>query len=824
MPRAALLLIVAALLALAPAGLAQDSPLAFQTPAPELAALVDAPPPPGVSMSPDRSMLLLIGRPALPGLIELAQPELGLAGMRINPATNGPSRAQTFNSLTLLPTDGASGERRVAGLPDDARIRNVSWSLDSRRVAFTLDHEDRISLYVADVADGQARPLSGRRLNNAAGSPMTWMPDGSLVIRAIPADRGDAPAGPIVPDGPVIQESSGIAAPARTFQNLLENPHDEALFEYYFESELVRIAMDGSETPLGIRGLVTSVSRAPAGEYLLVQQIQRPFSYTVPLFRFPNRVTIHDAASGALVTTVAETPLAEHVPTGFGSVPTGPRSFTWRNDAPATLVWVEALDGGDIRADAEYRDRVLMLDAPFEADPVTLKETELRYNGIRWTDAGYALLDEFLWQTRTRRTYEVYPDDPAQGARLVMEISTEDRYNDPGSPLMRPDPASGYSLVVTAEGGRTLFMSGAGASPEGNRPFLRKMDLDTGETVELFRSDDPYFEIPMELLDEERGLLLTRRESPTDPPNFFLRNLHDGDSVALTDFPHPYPDLANVHREAIEYQRADGVPLSAILYLPPGYDAERDGPLPTVVWAYPREFRSADAAGQRADSPFQFTNISYWGPVAYVTRGYAVLDNAAMPIVGEGDEEPNDTFVEQLVAGAQAVIDEGVRRGVVDRQRVAVGGHSYGAFMAANLLAHSDLFRAGIARSGAYNRTLTPFGFQAEERTYWEAPEVYNTMSPFMHAHQINQPILLIHGAADDNSGTFPIQSERLYAAINGHGGTARLVMLPHESHGYRARESVLHMLWETDRFLDLHVRPDPVAVEAEAEAAPAGG
>jgi dipeptidyl aminopeptidase/acylaminoacyl peptidase len=823
MPRAVLLLLVIALLALAPAGLAQDAPLAYQTPAPELAALVDAPPPPAVSMSPDRSTLLLIGRPALPGLIELAQPEIGLAGTRINPATSGPSRAQTFSSLTLLATDGASGERTVAGIPDDARIRNVSWSPDSRRIAFTLDLDHEIALYVADVAEGRAYRLTDRPMNNAAGSPLTWLPDGSLVVRAIPADRGEAPAGPLVPAGPVIQESSGIAAPARTFQNLLENPHDEALFEHYFESELVRIAPDGAETPLGIRGLITSVSNAPAGEFLLVQQVQRPFSYTVPRSRFPSRVAIHDAASGELVHLVAETPLAEHVPTGFGSVPTGPRGFTWRNDAPATLVWAEALDGGDIRAEADFRDRVLMLDAPFDGEPATLMETELRYSGIRWTDAGYALLDEFLWHTRTRRTYEVFPDDPAQGARLVMEISTEDRYNDPGTPIMRPDPASGYALVATAEGGRTLFMTGAGASPEGNRPFLRKMNIDTGETVELFRSESPYLEVPMELLDEERGLLLTRRESPTEPPNFFLRDLHAGETVALTSFPHPYPELAEVRREAIEYQRADGVPLSAILYLPPNYDAERDGPLPTVVWAYPREFRSADAAGQRADSPYQFNNISYWGPVAYVTRGYAVLDNAAMPIVGEGDEEPNDTFVEQLVAGAQAVIDEGVRRGVVDRQRVAVGGHSYGAFMAANLLAHSDLFRAGIARSGAYNRTLTPFGFQAEERTYWEAPEVYNAMSPFMHADRINQPILLIHGAADDNSGTFPIQSERLYAAVNGHGGTARLVMLPHESHGYRARESVLHMLWETDRFLELHVRPQPVAAEP-AEPAPAGG
>jgi dipeptidyl aminopeptidase/acylaminoacyl peptidase len=815
MPFRHTLLVLFAPLLLAPFAFAQEAgdPLPFQTPPAELAALVDAPLAPAVSMSPDRAWLLLIERPAAPGLIELAQPELGLGGLRINPVTNGPSRSQTFRRLTLLSIGGTSGEVEIAGIPEDARIRNIQWSPDAQRIAFTLDEDARIVLYVADVASAQAHQVSDRPLVNVTGTPFTWLPDGSLIARVVPSDRGAAPAGPQVPVGPSIQESSGIAAPARTFQDLLANPHDEDLFEHYLDTELVRIDAGGAETSLGIRGLITSVSRSPGGEYLLVQRTHRPFSYLVPQNRFPNLVSIHDASTGSLVKTVAELPLAETVPTGFGSVPTGPRSFTWRNDAPATLVWVEALDEGDIRAEADRRDRVLMLDAPFTREPTTLMETELRYAGINWTDAGFALLHEFFWQTRTRRTYEVNPDDPTQAPRLVFDLSTEDRYNDPGNPLTRPDPTTGYSLVVTTDGGRTIFLTGAGASPEGNRPFLRKASIDSGEIEEIFRSESPHYEIPIELLDEERGLLITRRETPVDPPNYFLLDLQSGQHTALTSFPHPYPDLAEVQREAIEYERADGVSLSAILYLPAGYDAERDGPLPALIWAYPREFRSADAAGQRTDSPYQFTHVSVSGAVPYVTRGFAVLNNTAMPIVGEGDDEPNDTFVEQLVANAQAAIDEGVRRGVVDPSRVAVGGHSYGAFMAANLIAHSDLFRAAIARSGAYNRTLTPFGFQAEERTYWEAPEVYYTMSPFMQAHRINQPVLLIHGEADNNSGTFPMQSERLFAAINGHGGTARLVILPHESHGYRSRESLLHVLWETDRWLEQYVaRPAQAA------------
>jgi dipeptidyl aminopeptidase/acylaminoacyl peptidase len=360
---------------------------------------------------------------------------------------------------------------------------------------------------------------------------------------------------------------------------------------------------------------------------------------------------------------------------------------------------------------------------------------------------------------------------------------------------------------MTADNGETVYLSGLGASPEGNRPFVRRMNLGTGRTEEVFRSEAPYYEIPIDFLDVDRGLLLTRRETNDDPPNYYLRDLNAGTVEALTDFPHPYSQFADIQKEAIQYQRDDGVTLTATLYLPAGYDAERDGPLPAFIWAYPVEFKSADAAGQRTDSPYQFKRVSYQGAVPWVARGYAILDDASMPIVGEGDEEPNDSFREQLVSNARAAIDEGVRRGVVDPNRVAVGGHSYGAFMTANLLAHSDLFAAGIARSGAYNRTLTPFGFQREERLFWEAPDIYFGMSPFMHADKVNEPILLIHGEADNNSGTFPIQSQRFYNAIKGLGGIARLVLLPAESHGYASRESIMHMLWEMDSWLEKYVK-----------------
>ncbi|MEP0546200.1 MAG: prolyl oligopeptidase family serine peptidase [Rhodothermales bacterium] len=789
----------------------------YQTPPPALAALVDAPPTPRVSLSPDRAQMLLMGRPSLPSIAELAEPELGLAGSRINPRTNGPSRSSSYNSLALQPVEAGAAERAVAGLPAAPRIRNVEWAPDGRHVAFTNDEADRIDLWLLDVSAGQAERLTTLAVNDAAGgTPFAWAPDSrSLLVHTVPADRGAAPEAPLAPTGPVVQENMGQEAPARTYQDLLTGPHDEALFEHYFDTEVVRVGLDRTVTPLGIRGLVSDAAPSPDGRYVLVERWHRPFSYLVPSGRFPNRITVH-AADGALVEEIADLGLAEEVPVGYGSVPTGIRSLGWRADADATLYWTEALDGGDIRAEAAERDRVFLLDAPFDGEPVPLVTLPLRYGGVMWGD-GFALVLDWFWNTRMQEVYLVDPDAPGAAPRRLLAYSWEDRYNDPGSPVMQSNGAGQY-LVATADDGQSIFLSGEGASPDGNRPFLRKIDLASGETEELFRSEAPYYEDVVAAVDLDERTILTRRETAVEPPNYYLRDLDDDEAVQLTSFPHPYPELAEVQKETIQYERADGVPLSATLYLPAGYDAERDGPLPGFVWAYPQEFKSADAAGQRTDSPFQFKYVSYWGAVPWVTRGYAVFDDAAMPIVGEGDDEPNDAFVEQLVANAQAVIDEGVRRGVLDPDRVAVAGHSYGAFMTANLLAHSDLFRAGIARSGAYNRTLTPFGFQSEERTYWEAPEVYYTMSPFMHADAVDEPILLIHGAADNNSGTFPMQSERYFNALKGLGKTARLVMLPHESHGYRARASVLHMVWEMDRWLDTYVKN---AAPSEAASSP---
>lgn len=778
----------------------------YRIPPPEVMAIVDAAPTPAVTLSPDRSVMLLLERPNLPGIEELAQPELRLAGIRINPVTNGPSQPRFVTGLVRKEMQTLD-EKAIGGLPEHPRITSPAWSPCGRYLAFLHTEQDGITLWLADVSRAVANRLGDFHVNDAYyGGSIQWRSDSDgLYIRTVPKGLGEPPAAPLAPEGPVVQENLGRRAPARTYQDLLQNRHDEDLFDYYFTSEIIHTDLEGTVTRIAGPGVYRGVNLSPDGKYLLVSQTLRPYSYTLPAFRFPNRIEVLDS-EGRKVHLVADLPLQDAIPIGFGAVGTGPRSVTWRNDAPSTLVWTEAQDGGDPRVEADVRDKVFVLDAPFDSPPRVLAELAYRNSGIVWGNDDLALITERWWANRMERVWKVRPGqaDPAQV--LVRERSFEDRYGDPGRPVLKSTD-DGQMVLLLSEDGRFMYLTGAGASPEGNRPFLDRFEIASGETERLWQSESPYYESVAALLDDSVERVLLLRQARQEPPNYFVRDMTSGTLRQITAFEHPNPDLRDVSREMITYERADGVPLSGQLYLPPGYDPERDGRLPLVIWAYPREFRSADAAGQITGSPYQFTNVGYWGPQWLVTQGYAVLDNATMPVVGEGDKEPNDTFIEQLVKNAQAAVDAVAEMGIADPERAAIGGHSYGAFMTANILAHSEIFRAGIARSGAYNRSLTPFGFQREERTIWDDTGLYITMSPFFNAHTLKTPILLIHGAEDNNSGTFPMQSERLFAALQGLGGTTRLVMLPHESHGYRARESVMHMLWETLTWLDTYVK-----------------
>jgi dipeptidyl aminopeptidase/acylaminoacyl peptidase len=770
-----------------------------------MAKLIDIPGTPFVVISPDFKTLMIIESPALPSIKEVSQPELKLAGRRINPKTNGPGLPYHYSKIAFKNLKTMK-ESAITGLPKNPQISNMSWSPDGQFVAFTITGPAGIELWLSGVKDGKAVKLTDAIINNTVNRRcFLWFPDSKRILfTSVPGDRGNPPEKDPVPKGPVVQSNFGKKAPVRTYQDLLQNGYDEDLFTYYTTSQLNIIDLQKNLAVVGKPAIIQRFSLSPDSRYILVEIVEKPFSYLVPYYMFPQTIEIRNT-DGNLVKKVADIPLSEDVPKGFDAVRTGPRSFGWRGDVPAMLYWVEAQDEGDPNNKTDIRDKVYFLDAPFTGSVKEGPPLKFRYGGIYWGDEKKAMIIERWWKTRRERTALFSPGEPAGKPEVIFDRSSEDRYADPGRFVLTQNKYGRY-VLLTGQEGNTLYLRGRGASPQGSRPFFDSFDLKTKKTTRLWRSKAPYYESVTSVIDIKKYIVLTRRESKKNQPNYFLRRLKSGKLKQITYFSHPYPELKSVEKQFIKYKRADGVDLSGSLYLPPGYK-KTGGPLPVLMWAYPREFKSKQAAGQVTDSPYRFINISWWSAQVWVTQGYAVFNNPTMPIIGEGEKEPNDTYVKQLVASAKAAVDKLVEMGIADEKRIAIGGHSYGAFMVANLLAHSRLFAAGIARSGAYNRTLTPFGFQSEERTFWEAPDVYFAMSPFMHAPKVKDPILLIHGEMDNNSGTFPIQSKRYYHALKGHGATARLVMLPFESHGYRARESVMHMLWETYSWLDKYVK-----------------
>jgi len=780
-----------------------QEPVKYKVPPEEIVRIVDAPVTPVVSVSPDKTNILVIERPPIITINELSEEELRLAGLRINPATSGPSR-QTFNKgFSLMNIDG-SNVRQISGLPEDPALSLPEWSADGKKFAFMNTTSDGIDLWICDILTMKASKID-ENINLVFGNSVSWLSDNSSLIYSVsdPA-KGRRPERSPVPEGPVIQESLGKEGQAPTYQDLLKDQVDEALFEYFAKSQLM--FWDGTRsTKIGETAMITGAGPSPDGRFLLVTFVNHPFSYTVPYYNFPSKTQIWDL-KGNLVKTLLEEPLIENQPRGYDMVLPGPRFYNWRSDKPASVYWVEALDEGDFKKEMKYHDQVYMLEAPFTGDHVKFIATELRFSGITWGNDNFALVSEGSSRTRMRITSSFKPSDPQNTKMKIQEFNSDDGYNNPGR-FITTQNSFGRNVLLFSDKGKSLFLSGNGASPEGDRPFIDKYEIATGKATRLWRSEPPWYETVSTFLDISKGLVLTTRQSVSDVPDYYIRNLRNGKISQVTRFENPYPQLAGIHKELVKYKRNDSLDLTFTLYLPKGYNRDKDGPLPTLLWAYPREFNDPSAAGQVSGSPYTFTRISPSSALVYVTQGYAILMDASFPIVGVDGREPNDTFEEQLVADAEAAIKKAVEMGVTDPARVAVSGHSYGAFMTANLLSYSRLFAAGIAESGAYNRTLTPFGFQNERRSYWEAPDIYNRMSPFMNADKVKDPILLIHGLADNNTGTFPIQSERYYTALKGFGATVRLVMLPNESHGYAARETILHKHREVLDWMNKYVK-----------------
>ena len=794
----------------------------YRQPPEPLLSTMRAPLPPALRLDPTGTTMLEMQRTQYPPIARVAEPYIKLAGVRVEPAnharhdmSNGYGIRTCLDGLGLL--DVASGRERAITLPAGACPATPAWSPDGKRFAFNNTAADHVELWVGDVASGSAHRVEGVQLNPVLGGEIQWLDGERLLVKTVPADIGPAPKKAAVPPGPDVQESLGGKGESSTYEarDTLQGPEDEALFDYYATSQLATVdAASGRVVPVGKPAVYTGVDAAPDARHVRVETLKRPYSHATTYQRFAHDVSVLDLADGS-VRAIASLPVADAVP--VHGVPTGPRAFSWRANQPATLTWAEALDGGDWKAEVPARDRLLSLAAPFTAQPKEIAKLKQRYAGLSWfAEGSRALLDEYDENRHWRTTTLVDVDDPSVAPRVLWDLSSDERYADPGSPQFRVLPDGAW--VLREEDG-ALFLSGQGATPQGDRPFLDRYDLATGKTTRLFRSGSDGIDQFAGFAGGDTSRLLAWSQSPKDPPNLFLRTLGDAvpdaapgeaarayTATPVTHFADPTPLVRQIGKRLVTYTRKDGVALSFTLYTPPGYKPGTR--VPAVLYAYPLDYSDASQAGQISGAEErEFTRPSYWELLALA--GYAIIDNAAFPIVGD-PKDAYDTYIPQLVDDAQAAVDAAVATGVVDRDRIAITGHSHGALMTANLLARSDLFRAGAATSGSYNKTLTPFGFQNERRSFWNAPEVYADASAFFHADEIDEPLLIVHGKDDANPGTETIQSPKLFQAIRGNGGTARLVLLPFEPHWYTARESNEDVVAEMLEWFDRYVKNAP--------------
>jgi len=780
----------------------------YQLPPAEILTLADFDRAPSVSIDSKKNYMLFSYSNTYKYLEDLTEEEMKLAGLRINPTTNISSTVRYINNLKLKKI-AERVERQVTGLPAQPRLAFLSWSPNENYVAFTHTTTDGVELWILDVATGAAKKLYNNYLNANLGQPFIWAHDSkSILVQSLPKNRAALiNKKESLPTGPIVSVGDGSVSQNRTYQDLLKDKADEQNFETLATSELFMVNLTGEAKKFKSAGIYSYMNFSPDGKYLLLSTIVPPYSYIVPMSRFPQVTQVYDI-QGNLVKEVNNVPLVEVMPKGFSSVRTGKRNMNWRNDKPATLFFVEALDEGDSGNQIDYRDEMFLWEAPFKKEPASIGKTKLRFGGVIWGDDDTAIVYDRWYNTREMNTYLINPSKMNDDGQIVFTRNYQDRYSDPGSFETKKNAFGRY---VLAKEGNHLFLIGDGFTKEGQFPFIDQYDIKSGEISRLYISD--LMDKKEDLLsfeDVKKGEVLVRIESQNEYPNYYLRNLKTNELQQLTYFKNPFESLNNVYKEVITYTRKDGVELSGTLYLPENYNRDtKTEKLPLLIWAYPREFKDKSSAGQTTQNPNSFTFPYYGSFVYWVTRGYAVLDNAAFPIVGEGDTEPNDTFIQQLIDNAEAAIQAVDNLGYINSKKVGVGGHSYGAFMTANLLTHSNLFACGIARSGAYNRTLTPFGFQSEQRNYWDVPDVYNTMSPFMNAHKMKTPMLLTHGEADNNPGTFTLQTERYFQALKNLGAPVRMVILPKESHGYVAKENIFHLLWEQDQFLEKYLKND---------------
>ncbi|MDB5120576.1 MAG: aminoacyl peptidase [Sphingobacteriales bacterium] len=777
-------------------GFAQEV-IKYQKPSQTIIDLVDAPILPKAIFSSNGEWMLLLQPQGLISANEALKPEIKIAGLFIDPSINSVS-VDTFYTDIKLKSVNKEEEYILTGLPESLLASEIRWSPDDSKIAFCNTTNSGIELWIADLRTFTAKRLTDQYLNKTVGNTYCWEPESkSLIAKFITADRGKVPPITAKISGPITFDNSAKLTSSTNNDNLNSAQYGKSEFSYYLISQLITVDMDGKTSNFYNSGIIKSFDFSPDGKYILIETIKK-YIPGVPINQLPYSAEIL-SSKGSVVKKIFDAPLADNLVNNYDAVPKGPRQIGWRTDKPASLYWIEAQDFGDPNLLVSLRDAIYTLDAPFKVNKIKIADCYLRFKSIIWNNDNLAIVTERWWKTRAERRVYIKPADPTFRINLVDRYF-DDTYSDPGQLVITKNEYNRPSLLTEDA---NVFYIGYGGSVEGERPYLMKFNIETKITDTLFHSKAPYYERP--LFFNNKHFVITSREAIDSVPNYYRVKLPTLGSKQLTDFSDPYPNLIGIKNQRLSYQRPDGVPINGILYLPASYTRAK-GTLPLIVWACPKEYKTKTAAGTVKGSVYQFPKLDQNSPLYWLTKGYAVFDKMEMPIIGESQDEPYDTYLEQLRFNTEPAIKKLIENGIADPKRIAITGNDNGGDMAAVLLATTKLFTTGIAYNGIYNYTYSPFGFNSEQRTFWQVPELYSKLSALSLADKIKAPILLL-SAINDLNETMSLQAYSFYTALKGNSVSTRLSVVPTNSKYELSRESILHILWEKERWLEKNLK-----------------
>jgi dipeptidyl aminopeptidase/acylaminoacyl peptidase len=787
------------------------------------------------ALSPDGKHFLVTRSTELSTLEKMSFETYRLAELEFRPKTNRHWYLDTFGMNGLRVYSFEQRQLKDIPIPADTIVSDMMWSPDGGKVAFLAHRPEGTRVWTADVATGKTSPLGdafvmatltgrrGRGTPATSGSRMLqWTPKGTVITLLVPSDRGPEPERG-VPKSPIIRRTREKPSPTRTQPFLLKDEHDMALFRYYTTAQMAELAPGKAPRKIGEPAVYMGFSSSPDGQYILAEKLVEPFSFIVGYSSFPNRLDVMDL-DGKVVSNIREIPLQENQTRRSSQVLQDfPREVVWHpSGATLGFLWKEEKkrdEEGEESEDEERtprRDRIMSLAPPFDMSQVKLHvlntDKDQSFNGIRYAMEGdFAFVtvrdsdNENGESTEKIVAYHLGRDDPTEQI-VVPEYDPDDIIDHPGE-ILTQRTQNGIVYALTSSKGGQVYLEGDGLKEDFKpQPFVDRVAIGGGQKERVFEGGKDMYERPLVPLDPDLSQMIVARESKAEFPNSYLWS-PSGSMNKLTANQDPFPEITGVKRVDFTFTRRDGLEIQGRISLPVGY--QEGTRVPAMFWTYPSEYSSEkeyeeDAIRDRNHN--RFTHLSYlrWSDI-WLSQGYALV-HPDVPIIDKGNTY-NDNYVQHMVDSLYAAIRKVDQMGYIDVDRIGHGGHSYGAFATANLLAHTPFFKAGIAGNGAYNRSLTPMGFQSERRFIWDTHGLYLEMSPFFQADRIDTPILLYHGADDNNTGTFPIQSDRLIQALTGLGKTAVLYKYPYESHSPRAKATYMDIWARWLEWFDKYVK-----------------